>query len=61
VQTVDGAVVWSGRARRAADGSGRLASVRVPGSTLAADDYVVVIAAAQQGERERYALRLLPR
>ena len=61
LQTVDGRVVWRGRSRAAAAGSGLLATVRVPADTLPADDYVVVIATPGRDERGRYVLRLRTR
>jgi Putative zinc-finger len=61
LQTVDGRVVWRGRSRAAAAGSGLLTTVRVPADTLAADDYVVVIATPGREERGRYVLRLRTR
>jgi hypothetical protein len=57
LQSVDGRVVWRGRARPAAAGTGFLATVSLPGETLAADDYLVVVTAAGD-ERARYVLRL---
>jgi len=61
LQTVDGRVVWRGRSRAAAAGSGLLTTVRVPADTLPADDYVVVIATPGRDERGRYVLRLRTR
>ena len=61
LQTVDGRVVWRGRSRAAAAGSGLLTTVRVPADTLPADDYVVVIATPGREERGRYVLRLRTR
>ena len=61
LQTVDGRVVWRGRSRAAAAGSGLLTTVRVPADTLPADDYVVVIATSGREERGRYVLRLRTR
>jgi len=61
LQTVDGRVVWRGRSRAAATGSGLLTTVRVPADTLPADDYVVVIATSGREERGRYVLRLRSR
>jgi hypothetical protein len=61
LQTVDGRVVWRGRSRAAAAGSGLLTTVRVPADTLPADDYVVVIATPGRDERGRYVLRLRAR
>jgi hypothetical protein len=61
LQTVDGRVMWRGRGRAAAAGSGLLTTVRVPADTLPADDYVVVIATPMRDERGRYVLRLRSR
>ena len=61
LQTVDGRVMWRGRGRAAAAGSGLLTTVRVPADTLPADDYVVVIATPTHEERGRYVLRLRSR
>jgi hypothetical protein len=61
LQTVDGRVVWRGRSRAAAAGSGLLTTVRVPADTLPTDDYVVVIATPSRDERGRYVLRLRTR
>jgi hypothetical protein len=61
LQTVDGRVMWRGRSRAAAAGSGLLTTVRVPADTLPADDYVVVIATPGREERGRYVLRLRTR
>ena len=61
LQTVDGRVVWRGRSRAAAAGSGLLTTVRVPADTLPADDYVVVIATPGRDVRGRYVLRLRTR
>jgi hypothetical protein len=58
LQTVDGRMVWRGRSRAAAPGSGLLATVRVPVDTLPSDDYVLVIATPDRDERGRYVLRL---
>jgi hypothetical protein len=58
LQTVDGGRVWRGRSRAGAPGSGLLTTVRVPADSLAADDYVVVIATPGGAERGRYVLRL---
>lgn len=61
IQTVDGRTVWEGRARAGAADRGVLATIRVPADRLAADDYVVVLAAttdAGREERGRYVLRL---
>jgi hypothetical protein len=57
VQTPEGQVVWRGRARPAAGGSGLLTTLRIPAEGLAPNDYVVVVA-ARGAERERYVLRL---
>jgi len=54
-------VMWRGRGRAAAAGSGLLTTVRVPADTLPADDYVVVIATPMRDERGRYVLRLRSR
>ena len=61
LQTVDGRVMWRGRGRAAAAGSGLFTTVRVPADTLPADDYVVVIATPTHEERGRYVLRLRSR
>ena len=61
LQSVDGRVMWRGRGRAAAAGSGLLTTVRVPADTLPADDYVVVIATPMRDERGRYVLRLRSR
>ncbi len=61
LQTVDGRVMWRGRGRAAAAGSGLLTTVRLPADTLPADDYVVVIATPGREERGRYVLRLRTR
>jgi hypothetical protein len=61
LQTVEGRVVWRGRAAAAAAGRGVLTTLRVPADTLAPDDYVIVIAAPGGDERARYTLRLRTR
>jgi hypothetical protein len=61
LQTVDGRVVWRGRSRAAAAGSGLITTVRVPADSLPADDYVVMIATPGREERGRFVLRLRSR
>jgi hypothetical protein len=61
LQTVDGRVVLRGKSRAAAAGSGLLTTVRIPGDTLPADDYVVAVATTGGEERGRYVLRLRSR
>ena len=57
IQTVDGQVVWRGRARAAAIATGRLTTLDVPAERLPSNDYVIVVTAGG-AERGRYALHL---
>jgi hypothetical protein len=61
LQTVEGRVVWRGRARPAVAGSGLLTTLRLAADTLPADDYVVVVSAPGGAERGRYGLRVRTR
>jgi hypothetical protein len=59
IQTVEGARVWTGEARRSTDPgrAGRLASVTVPASRLPTGDYLVTLAAGGE-PLHRYFVRV---
>jgi hypothetical protein len=64
VETVEGAPVWRGAARRTAGGRapGRLASAAVPAALLGTGDYLVTLSAAgaDGGPLYRYFVRVVP-